>query len=154
MASLDSSAFKNTSLVSWIQAIVRPHIHLAIPNRETFDFQIIVVIILDQTWFVRNQLIHNNITADIQITLKLIANTVKEHLTAWKNSPQGQTIWQSPPLGALKVNFNVAIRPLFSVAAAVLSNSNEVIISAITKKLPLHGCKQRGSKCSIACCGS
>ena len=57
------------------------------------------------------------------------------HLQAWKASSFGQSIWQPPPIGFMKINFDVAINSYFSVTAAVLSNTSGDIISAFTKKL-------------------
>jgi hypothetical protein len=41
-----------------------------------------------------------------------------------------------PPHGSFKVNFDVAVRPNFSVASAILSSHNGWILAARTQQLP------------------
>jgi hypothetical protein len=100
--------------------LLRPNALLGIPFNEVFEFQLTAVIVLDQIWFARNQLIQNNMVLVISNTLKTNANVVRTHLTAWKSSPFGLSIWQPPPPGSLKINFDVAVKNSFSVLAAVV----------------------------------
>jgi hypothetical protein len=44
--------------------------------------------------------------------------------------------WEPPPLGFFKVNFDVAIRQTFAVAAAVLQDHFEKVLAVNTLKLP------------------
>jgi hypothetical protein len=69
---------------------------LFLPFNEVLEFQLTAVIVLDQIWFARNQLIQNNMVLVISNTLKNNANVVRTHLTAWKSSPFGLSIWQPP----------------------------------------------------------
>jgi hypothetical protein len=82
-----------------------------------------------------SKLIHVNINPYAPDILKLIKLLIRSHLSAWQNSIHGSVPWQPHPPGSVKANFDVAIRSTFAVAAAVLSDSNGCIISAITHKL-------------------
>jgi hypothetical protein len=44
--------------------------------------------------------------------------------------------WDPLPLGSFKVNFDVAIRPTFAVAAAILRDHSEIFLAVNTLKLP------------------
>jgi hypothetical protein len=61
--------------------------------------------------------------------------TLKPHdLLAWQNS--NLVDWDPLSLGSFKVNFDVAIRPTFAVAAAVLQDHSEKFLAVNTLKLP------------------
>jgi hypothetical protein len=81
---------------------------------------------------------HEAITPVPLNTLKCIKNTAQHHLLAWQNSNLAD--WD-PPLDSFKVNFDVAIRPAFAVAAAVLRDHSEKFLIVNTLKLPpIYGC--------------
>jgi hypothetical protein len=56
-------------------------------------------------------------------------------LLAWQNS--NLVDWNPLPLDSFKVNFDVAIRPTFAVAAAVLRDHSEKFLAVNALKLPL-----------------
>lgn len=90
---------------------------------------------IDQIWFDHNWLIHKNVIPVISTNLETISNVIQNHLQAWKSSSFGQSIWQPPPIGSLKLNFDVATKEDFAIAAAILSNDKGEILLAFTNKL-------------------
>jgi hypothetical protein len=75
-----------------------------------------------------DKLIHGAIIHVPLTILKYIKNTTQHYLLAWHNSNLAD--WDPPPLGSFKVNFDVAIRPTFAVAAS------EKFLTVNTLKLP------------------
>lgn len=93
---------------------------------------------MDDIWMSRNKFIHGSVRPDAHTCLHGINVSFRKHLKAWKNK-NAQALpaaWLPPPLGSFKINFNVVIGPLFSVASAVLSNHPGWIVIACTQRLP------------------
>jgi hypothetical protein len=74
--------------------------------------------------------------------LKIIKTITWHHLSAWQLGESDTAEWMPPPFGSFKVNFDVAIRPTFAVAAATLGDHsgnflavNSLIIIAIKDPL-------------------
>jgi hypothetical protein len=65
-----------------------------------------------------------------------VSCTYNFHLEAW-NSKALPALWLPPAKGWVKLNFDVAVKDSFSVAAAVVSDENGDILNAATQKL--HG---------------
>lgn len=62
-----------------------------------------------------------------------ISSVIRTHLQTWKSSSFGQSLWEPPPTGTLKITFNrCCYKDSFAVTAAVLSNSS----GEFAKKLP------------------
>jgi hypothetical protein len=72
---------------------------------------------------------------DTASSLNAILSTVKSHLKAWEESHSSPTAWVPPSFG-FQANFDDAVKPSFSVVAAVLSDHFGFILAACTKKLP------------------
>ncbi|KAB1203086.1 hypothetical protein CJ030_MR8G005520 [Morella rubra] len=72
------------------------------------------------------------------VTVKSIHKVVREHLVAWQHKREQRSIswWSPPPLGTIKVNFDVAMRDSFAVGAAVLKDHRGLVVGAVVKKLP------------------
>jgi hypothetical protein len=45
--------------------------------------------------------------------------------------------WSPPPIGSLKLNFDVVVRQSFMVAAAIISDHDGLILWVVARKLPL-----------------
>ncbi|XP_059440508.1 uncharacterized protein LOC132172957 [Corylus avellana] len=133
---INVSVFSNLPIAEWSKAIINPSSHLGIPSDQVWEFQISALVTMDCSWLARNKLIHNGSVPDPVSCLKSISSMVKAHLKAWLDSAFVPEAWSPPPLGFLKANFDVAIRPLFSVAAVVLNDHTGLIVAVCTKKLP------------------
>jgi hypothetical protein len=133
---LDTLAFSSLPFVSWIKAILSPHLALGVPWKEVRNFQISTLIVMDQIWLARNKLIHDSIQPAPLTVLKLIKITTLNHLSAWNSSDLASSDWVPPPLGYLKVNFDVAIRPNFAVAASTLRDHEGNFLAVNSLKLP------------------
>lgn len=70
------------------------------------------------------------------VVMKLVKITTLHHFSAWQNGVLGIADWIPPPLGFFKVNFDVAIRPNFAVAAATLRDHNGNFLAVNSLKLP------------------
>ncbi|GLT71131.1 hypothetical protein SLA2020_431720 [Shorea laevis] len=80
---------------------------------------------MDHIWQARNNFVHKGTLPDPHTALKLISLTVKNHSLAWQSSRGSTEDWIPPPQGSLKANFDVAIKPLFAVAAAILRDHRD-----------------------------
>jgi hypothetical protein len=116
--------------------LLKPHSLLGIPIRAVFDFQLNALITMDNIWLARNKLMHKGSNPNPQATLKLIKNSVSHHIVAWESNSDCVDDWSLPPRGFLKANFDVAIRPNFVVAAAILRDHQGEIIAAHSQRLP------------------
>lgn len=67
--------------------------------------------------------------------MKTVKSTIGHHLSAWQ-SASGEAVWVPPPVGSYTVNFDVAIRPDFAVAAATLRDHEGAFIAVNSLKLP------------------
>jgi hypothetical protein len=91
---------------------------------------------MDQIWCARNNKVHNNVFPDIPCVLGKIQRSISNHLRAWSDLEQCDS-WCCPPLGAFKLNFDVAVRSSYMVAGAVISDHEGEMIFASAKLLPL-----------------
>jgi hypothetical protein len=129
---LNASAFSALPISEWSQALLRPHDLLGIPLMEVRQFQIYSLIVLDNIWLARNSLIHKAVKPDPHKILKLIRSSFSHHMSAWSAVSDSEA-WVPPPAGSLKANFDVVVRPLFSVAAATIRDhhGNFVAVSSL-----------------------
>ena len=109
---LDSASFDGQPISTSINAILSPHSLLASPHKEAHDFQIHAAVTMNVIWFARNNLVYNDSKPDIPDILRQICSASRAHKNVWVNSSSGHNAWKPPPLGRLKVNFDVAIRSL------------------------------------------
>jgi hypothetical protein len=131
---LISESLCNLPISEWISAILYPHQKLAIPIHEIRQFQLFVAITIDHIWYVRNQLVHNEVHPVLAKSLQHILIAVKHHNLAWVDA-KSSSLWSPPLPGNIKANFDVAVKSEFYVAVMVLSDYNGNIIQAITKRL-------------------
>jgi hypothetical protein len=106
--------FRNQSIELWIKAILRPHSMLAIPERDTHEFQIMAAITMDHIWFARNQFIHKAVKSEVPTMTQI-------------------TLSSGTSFGLAEL---YSISSNLLVEAAVLSDSESNIISAATRRLP------------------
>jgi hypothetical protein len=104
---------------------------------------------MDNIWLARNKLMHKGTKLDPKSVLKLINNSVSHHIAAWKSNTDCVDDWSPPPMGYLKANFDVAIRPQFAVAAAILRDHNGEILAACSQRLPHMDSNQGEAKAAL-----
>ena len=138
----NTDRFAALPISCWTKALLKPHSLLGIPKRAVFDFQLNALITMDNIWLARNKLVHKGSSPNPQAILKLIKNLVSHHIAAWKSNSDYVDDWSPPPRGFLKANFDVAIRPNFVVAAAILRDHQEEIIAAHSQRLPYMDANQ------------
>lgn len=56
---LNTAAFSNQPISSWVLAILKPYHLLAITRQKTHRFQLFAAATLDHIWFSRNSPVHN-----------------------------------------------------------------------------------------------
>jgi hypothetical protein len=133
---LDYSSFADLSIDCWVKAILHPHEILHIPIFEVENFQLSVVIILDAIWGARNNSVHNKVTPNFQNLVIQVQKTIDIHQQAW-TAKDLIASWNPPPIGFIKINFDVAVRPNYMVAAAIISDHDGSLLWATAKKIPL-----------------
>jgi hypothetical protein len=111
-----TDAFCEQPFTDWIVAILRPNLNLAIPIQEVRKFQLHAAITLDNTWFSRNQLVHQALIPSPSRSLIQIASTTADHCKVWIDSTLS-FIWSPPLPGTTKETFDVALSSDFAVAA-------------------------------------
>lgn len=88
------------------------------------NFICFAAILFDSIWYFRNQIFHHGGELDISALLRLIHKRYFEIIAAWQElAPHPAPIWHSPPVNSWKINFDVAIRKTFSLAATVCRDS-------------------------------
>jgi hypothetical protein len=133
---LDYSSFADLSIGCWVKAILHPHEILHIPIFEVENFQLSVVIALDAIRGAKNNRVHNNVTPHFHNLAIQVQKSIDIHQQAW-TAKDLIASWNPPPLGFFKINFDVAVRPNYMVAAAVISDHDGSLLWATAKKLPL-----------------
>lgn len=106
----------------WIKAILRPHAVLSIPAASVHEFQISTLVLMDNIWLACNKLLFETAQPVPSTLLKRIKTLITHHMEAWCLRHPIFSLWLPPPLGTFKVNFDVAVRSSFAVAAATLTN--------------------------------
>ncbi|KAK9282739.1 hypothetical protein L1049_010959 [Liquidambar formosana] len=89
----------------------------------------------------RNKVLHEEMDIDPRCILAHIDKVANEHLASFVAPSRSiaQRVWISPPSHWLKLNFDVVLRPTFSVPSVVVRDSSGCFIFAWTKKEgPLH----------------
>lgn len=72
--------------------------------------------------------------------LHSVSSHYVELIEAWKDSSTHTIpVWQPPPRGSWKINFNVAIHKSFAFATAICRDSDGHILSVFKKRLPPSG---------------
>jgi hypothetical protein len=101
------------------------------------EFQISALVLMDNIWFARNKLIFEAVQPVPSSLLKRIHSVTSHHLEAWFVRHSEFSIWLPPPPGFHKVNFDVAIRSSFAVAAATLRDHQGNFLAVHSLKLPI-----------------
>jgi hypothetical protein len=101
-------------------AIIKPYGLLLVPRKEAHRFQLFAALTLDHIWFSGTILVHN---AKYSLCLQ---NQLNKFLLQWFSTLQPgkdaairpiPMLWSPPTSGCIKANFDVVVRPDFSVAA-------------------------------------
>jgi hypothetical protein len=135
---LNSVQWSELSMYEWISGILTPNLSFGIPKDDTHLFQIYAVILCDMMWFSRNQAIHKGVLLEVSSFVATIKRPSLDHFTAWQSKSQPMVeSWSSPAAGSFKVNFDTAIRDLFSIQAAIWRDEKGSIISSYYQYNPL-----------------
>jgi hypothetical protein len=117
--------------------ILFPNQTFGIPLANIHLFQIYAAILCDMLWFSRNKAIHKGVLPDASKFAEDINRISLDHHAAWKTKAQPmRELWSPPQAGNFKVNFNTAIRDLFSVQAAVCRDSTGAIVKVLYQYSP------------------
>lgn len=141
---MDITVFSEAPLIDWIRLIILPRADW-LPPEEHHHFQLFALNMLDIVWMARNTIVHEGGTIEVLELIRKIRNLSVEHLQAWQqvSGVQQPVHWQPPPLGFIKLIFDVAVHEEFAVGAAVLRNDQGNVVGAVVKKLsttdPLEG---------------
>jgi dihydroorotase len=131
---INTEAFNNQPITEWIVPILNPNKVLNVPRVDSRKFQLHAAITLDHIWFVRNQLVHNEVQPLIPQFTQKISSTIRAHTLAWEDATS-HSLWSLPLLGSFKANFDVAVRADLAVAAMVINYHADDIIYATTKRI-------------------
>ncbi|KAB1228236.1 hypothetical protein CJ030_MR7G005006 [Morella rubra] len=137
---LDTGAFLHRPLSCWLTSIIDPSTFPELPEDDYHQFQVIhhkAERMWDVTWWTRNQVIHHKAHLDLMVIVSQVHRLWREHLAAWQQKRQASipSCWIPPKSGQFKVNFDVAVRDEFAVGAAVIKDSNGMIVGACVEKL-------------------
>jgi hypothetical protein len=110
---LITSSLSSQPIANWTKSLLHPCETFEISPKEAHNFQLLVLVLLNHIWLTRNKVIHNGFILDPLVAHLHIRISTIHHVNAWKSSDLLSTDWSPPPLGTLKVNFDVAIRPDF-----------------------------------------
>lgn len=71
--------------------------------------------------------------------VRSIHKVARQHLLAWKQKREQHSItrWSLPPIGTIKVNFDVAVRDTFVVGATVIKDHG-VVVTAVVQKISVE----------------
>jgi hypothetical protein len=134
---LDSLAWSSLSLSSWVKGIISPNSAFGIPHSDVHLFQIYSAVLCDLLWFSRNKAIHDGIIPDISKLAIAIKKTSLAHAAAWLSVfAKDVQVWIPPQEGSFKINFDTAIRDLFSAQAAVCRDHTGSIIKVVSQISP------------------
>jgi hypothetical protein len=129
-------AYSSRPISDWIAAILSPVEAFGITKSDSRNFQLFIALTLDQIWRCRNLLIHEGVLPSPIKIIHQVSCSFKFHLEAW-NSKVLPALWLPPAKGWVKLNFDVAVKGSFSVAATVVSDEKGDVLNAATQKL--HG---------------
>ncbi|KAK9287687.1 hypothetical protein L1049_016125 [Liquidambar formosana] len=135
------ASFNHLSINDWIITILTNGTGLNLPVEDAPKFLIFAVVLMDCVWMTRNKVLHEEMDIDPRCILAHIDKVANEHLASFVAPSRSiaQRVWIPPPSHWLKLNFDVALRPTFSVLSVVVRDSNGAFIFAWTKKAgPLH----------------
>jgi hypothetical protein len=126
---LDSLKLSSLNLLNWIKGILFPNQTFGIPLADIHLFQIYAAILCDMLCFSRNKAIRKGVLPDASKFAEDISRISLDHHAAWKTKAQPmRELWSPLQVGNFKVNFDTAIRDLFSVQAAVCRDSTGAIL--------------------------
>ncbi|KAE7996355.1 hypothetical protein FH972_001086 [Carpinus fangiana] len=131
---INTEAFNNQPITEWTVTILNPNKVLNVPRVGSGKFQPHAAITLDHIWFVRNQLVHNEVQPLIPQFIQKISSTIRAHTLAWEDATS-HSLWSLPLLGSFKANFDVAVRADLAVVTVVISEHADDIIYAATKRI-------------------
>jgi hypothetical protein len=75
---------------------------------------------MDHIWLARNKLVHGGAPLDPHSVLKLIKLFSQHHSGSWKSLSSSLEDYVPLPRGYHKINFDVAIKPNYAIAATIL----------------------------------
>jgi hypothetical protein len=120
-------AYSSEPISDWVIAILSPVSSFGIPKYDVRNFQLFVALTLDLIWRCRNLLIHKGVQPSPIKAIHQISCSYKFHLEA-RNVIALPALWLPPTIGWVKVNFDVAVKGSFAVAAAVISDERGDIV--------------------------
>ncbi|KAB1218150.1 Protein argonaute 4 [Morella rubra] len=135
--SLNVESFRSDFPFSWIQVILDPLQFLRLQSSEVHNFQLFAAIVLDSIWMARNRVVHDNAKVTLYSVLQHVLKGFSENTAAWRSLP---VLRQPIPALCLRpssfhhMTFDVAVRSDFSMAAAVLFDSDGNILEAWTQR--------------------
>jgi hypothetical protein len=136
---LNPTNMNDQPIHEWIRKIIYPSTFLQVPKEDEQKFILFATILFDRISWCRNQIIFNKKIPDPRKTASYNTKSYFEHLKAWTEvSTPGlrKTIWQPPPIGWLKFNFDAAIRHDKITAATCCRTDSGDLLFACSKILP------------------
>jgi hypothetical protein len=123
----------------WIKKIIYPSTFLKVPMEDEQKFILLAAILFDRIWWCRNEIIFNQKTSDPRETASYITKSYLEHLKDWDEkfvTGFRESNWKPYPIGWLKFNFDVVIRPNKITVVVCCRNDIGEILHACSKSLP------------------
>lgn len=118
-----------SSIVDWIQVVLNPRKRLAITSSDEHPVVVYIVVAMDMIWFLRNQKVHEGISADPSLLLNRIKRCYQQHLVAWRaKNYQEQRIWIAPTDGVFKINIDAAVKSSFVTLACLCYDHHGVAV--------------------------
>ncbi|KAL3519959.1 hypothetical protein ACH5RR_018108 [Cinchona calisaya] len=125
----------------WIDTITNASSPLFIQPKLHWEFLIFGVIMIEQIWFERNRVVHENKRSDIEALTKKINSLTNEHLAAQKRklikacAISNELEWISHPNDWVKAIVDATFKEGLTTVAAILRNNHGCIMHGHTKIL-------------------
>jgi hypothetical protein len=105
---------------------------IGVPPAKTHRFQSFATVACDYLWFTRNKTHHDGIISNVLIISITINKTAPKHYYAWTTKyDKTPEVRKSPSPPYYKINYDTAIRAIFSAQPTVYRDSTGSIIKCI-----------------------
>lgn len=94
-------------------------------------FIVFIAVVIDSIWYVRNMVVHQNLTLDIPQLLKDIRRGYEEQLSAWASDVP---VWELSDPHCFKINFDAALSHNTLVSAIICRDDRGHVIAALLLK--------------------
>ncbi|XP_042983410.1 uncharacterized protein LOC122312832 [Carya illinoinensis] len=130
---LDISKFASIGITKWVECILNPENPLKIPSQQIQQFQLFALLSMDCLWFLRNKIVHDSFSYNLDTFVNGVLKNFKEHCNAWGNKLLNNLRnGKAMPQDHYLLTFDVAVRKNGSTAAAFCRTGEGLVAFVIT----------------------